>query len=156
MKSKHAYYNPNPMKITDACDCVLRAYTKAFNITWHEASLVSTFHAMKIGRTFDSNEAIEILLEELGCKRHSVKVVKGSKRPTPDSLARKKLFKDKSLICSVAGHLVTVSEGKYYDTWDSGEKGIYWYYEVTRASMKAMKDMVDDETIQKLLPMFVD
>ena len=31
-------------------------------------------------------------------------------------------------ICQVTGHLVTVKNGKYYDSWDSGKKKIKGYY----------------------------
>ena len=32
-------------------------------------------------------------------------------------------------IVTVAHHVVAVVDGKYYDTWDSGEKSLYGYYE---------------------------
>lgn len=128
--SKHAYYNPNPKKLLTG-DCVIRAYCKAFDTEWENALLASTFFAIKDCQVFNDNKAVQAFLESLGCIRHKVVVKKGSKRPTPDSLARSRENKGKTLVCSVAGHIVTVREGKYYDTWDSGSKGIYWFYEVT-------------------------
>lgn len=32
-----AYYNPNPKGLTNAYDCVVRAYTYFFGVTWHKA-----------------------------------------------------------------------------------------------------------------------
>ena len=54
---------------------------------------------------------------------------KGSKRPTVDSFAKD--HPNGSYILSVANHVVAVVDGKYYDTWDSGYKSLYGYYEKT-------------------------
>lgn len=135
-KTTLAYYNPNPSKHEDVADCTVRAYCKAFDTTWENALLVSTMSALKNHRVFNDNKAIQEFLESLGCIKHSVKVAKGSKRPTPDSLARSKEFKDTTLIVFVAKHMVTVQGGKVYDTWDSSKKGAYWFYEVPE-SVKA-------------------
>jgi len=133
-KTTLAYYNPNPSKHEDVADCTVRAYCKAFDTTWENALLVSTMSALKNHRVFNDNKAIQEFLESLGCIRHSVKVNKGSKRPTPDSLARSKEFKDSTLVVSVAKHIVTVQNGKVYDTWDSSDKGVYWFYEVPESA----------------------
>lgn len=142
-KTTLSYYNPNPSKHEDVADCTVRAYCKAFDTTWENALLVSTMSALKNHRVFNDNKAIQEFLESLGCIKHSVKVTKGSKRPTPDSLARSKEFKNATLIISVAQHMVTVRDGKVYDTWDSSKKGAYWFYEVPESVKSSFPRMTE-------------
>ncbi len=145
--SKHAFYNPNPSKKTDVEDCVVRAYCKAFDAEWGDMVVLSTLFAMKDSRLLNDNKVIPKFLEYVGCVRHTVRATKGSKRPTADSLSRKRENKDKTFVCSVASHVVTVKNGKYYDTWDSGEKGIYYYYEVPQEAKDKVHELLKDPMI---------
>ena len=52
---------------------------------------------------------------------------KGSTRPTVDGFAKE--HPKGTYILNVAHHVVACVDGKYYDTWDSGYKSLYGYYE---------------------------
>ena len=67
-------------------------------------------------------------LASLGFKYTGVSNKKGTKRPTVDSFAKE--HKKGTYIASVAHHVVAIVDGKYYDTWDSGYKSLYGYYEL--------------------------
>ena len=51
---------------------------------------------------------------------------KGSKRPTVESFAKD--HKQGNYLVNVANHVVAISDGNYYDTWDSGDCCLYGYY----------------------------
>ena len=51
---------------------------------------------------------------------------KGSKRPTVESFAKN--HKQGNYLVNVANHVVAISNGCYYDTWDSGDCCLYGYY----------------------------
>ena len=65
-------------------------------------------------------------LEDNGFKWVGVSVTKGKKRPTVQSFTQ--AHKEGTYILRVAHHVVTVSEGYFWDTWDSGNKSVYGYY----------------------------
>ena len=65
-------------------------------------------------------------LAELGFTYTGVSNKKGSKRPTIDEFA--KAHKNGTYVVTVAHHVVCVKDGKYYDTWDSGDNCMYGYY----------------------------
>ena len=48
-------------------------------------------------------------------------------RPTVDEFAKD--HPNGTYICKVAHHVVAVVDGEYYDTWDSGWRSMYGYYE---------------------------
>ena len=57
---------------------------------------------------------------------------KGSKRPTVEGFTKSnKLGK---FVLVVAHHLVASVDGTYYDTWDSGDKSMYGYWEKVEES----------------------
>ena len=66
-------------------------------------------------------------MKELGFEYHGISNKRGTKRPTVDSFAKN--HPKGTYILNVANHEVAVVDGKYYDTWDSGYKSLYGYYE---------------------------
>ena len=67
------------------------------------------------------------MLDKLGFDYHGISNKRGSKRPTVDSFAKD--HPTGTYICGVAHHEVAVVDGKYYDTWDSGDCSMYGYFE---------------------------
>lgn len=117
-------YNPNPQK-KNTGDCTIRAYTKAENITWEQAYDI----AMRIGKKYaaipdDSNVVDKILTEEFGYKRN--KFDKPSKRLTVEEFAV--TFNKGTYVLKLRNHLVTVENGFFYDSWNSGSKKVLAYY----------------------------
>lgn len=76
----------------------------------------------------DLNEIHERTGAALGLTYNPISNKKGSKRPTVKEFA--KSHPTGRYIVKVAHHVVAVVDGVYYDTWDSGYKSLYGYYEV--------------------------
>lgn len=132
MSSNYVYYQPNELDKQDRYgDCTIRALSKTFDCSWKEAFEKQVPYCLKyqVTSAFDcpANQA-KIILKELGFEYHPIKLSKGSKRPTVSSFARE--HTTGRYILNVARHVVAVVDGKYYDTWDSGNKCLYGYYEL--------------------------
>ena len=131
MKGRYKYYQPNRLDLKDEYgDCVIRALSKFFNLSWidtfHKCLPIIEKYQMLPGQFFFAAQDDKIN-DELGIRRIPISNKRGSKRPTVESFA--KSHPTGTYIVKVASHVVAVVDGYYYDTWDSGEKSLYAYFE---------------------------
>lgn len=130
-KSKRfEYFQPNKLDLKDERgDCQIRALCKALDKTWIEVFdiIVPICRKYQITSVFSGGASLaKTALAELGFTYTGVSNKKGSKRPTIDEFA--KAHKNGTYVVTVAHHVVCVKDGKYYDTWDSGDNCMYGYY----------------------------
>ena len=128
-ESLFRFYQPNPLgekKAKRIGDCTIRAITKIEQISWLEAY----DRLYEIGRSIfelpNSMTTIRKYLEKQGYERVAIKAVKGSKRPTIESFTQE--HKTGTYLVQVANHVVAVSDGHFFDSWNSGKKSLYSYY----------------------------
>ena len=130
-KRRYVYYQPNKKDIKDQVgDCQVRALSKALNLSWVEAFdlTIPLCRELQTYTIFDGClEKTKESMNKLGFDYHGISNKRGSKRPTVDEFA--KGHPNGIYICTVAHHVVAVVDGKYYDTWDSGWRSMYGYYE---------------------------
>ena len=128
---RFVYYQPNEKDLRDKYgDCTIRALTKALDITWLEAFdlMIPFCRREQITNIFGGELALrKKVMAEIGFDYVGITNKKGSKRPTVDSFAKD--HPTGTYICNVANHEVTIVDGKYYDTWDSGDCSMYGYFE---------------------------
>lgn len=117
-------YNPNPT--TDkANDCSIRAYCAAEDLEWDDAyDTACQYGKANNLMPNDSANCKQILENEYGYT--FVKLSKEEKGMTVKEFAIK--HNEGIYVLSVPSHLVTVINGEYYDTWDSGDKKVKAYY----------------------------
>ena len=123
MNGNHRWkkYNPNP-KSRNIGDCTLRSYCAAFNIGWDEAFDI----ASKIAK--DNSSMIQyvsdkVLTEYFGCTLdEEYKKVKAKDRITVNNFAMTHPYG--TYVLHVHSHQVTVKNGEYWDSWDSGDKKV--------------------------------
>ena len=132
MASKRfVYYQPNSKDLKDRYgDCTIRALSKAMNCTWVEAfdMMIPICREAQVSNIFDAPaETRNPLIESLGFKYIGISNKRGAKRPTVSEFAKD--HPTGRYICNVANHEVAVADGKYYDTWDSGNRYLYGYFE---------------------------
>ena len=129
-KGRFVYYQPNKKDIKDKVgDCQVRALSKALGLTWVEAFdiTIPICRELQTYTIFDGEHGMTVeAMDRLGFDYDGVSNKRGSKRPTVDSFARD--HKQGTYIVKVAHHVVAVVDGKYYDTWDSGDRSLYGYY----------------------------
>lgn len=126
-KSLHRYVNPNPLKKKTG-DCVFRACSVALDLDWD-----SVFQDLcKIGLELKEPPNMKPAYNELllchGFEYLSIKVKKGSKRPTVNQVAKATKNTSLVIVCRLANHIVTAKEGTFWDTWDCGDKSLYGYW----------------------------
>ena len=130
-KRRYVYYQPNKKDIKDQVgDCQVRALSKALNLSWIEAFdlTIPLCRELQTYTIFDGClEKTKESMRKLGFDYHGISNKRGSKRPTVDEFAKN--HPNGIYICTVTHHVVAVVDGKYYDTWDSGWRSMYGYYE---------------------------
>lgn len=129
----YKYYQPNDKDLKDNYgDCVVRALTKVTGKSWPEAFEALLPYAIELQCMPNSQVCYERYLKEHGFEYHGISNKKGSKRPTVDRFAKD--HKAGTFFLNVANHCVAVANGIYYDTWDSGQKCLYGYWERQEAA----------------------
>lgn len=130
-KRRYVYFQPNKLDIKDKVgDCQIRAFCKALGLTWLEAFdlTIPICRELQTYTIFDCDlKKTKAAMDTLGFRYTGVSNKRGSKRPTIDEFAKNHPIG--TYIVTVARHVVAVVDGKYYDTWDSGNCSMYGWYE---------------------------
>lgn len=121
-------FNPNP-KGKNVNDCSIRAYCKANNLTWDEAFDLACKVAKEEKDIINAGKVChKILTEHLGWTlNEESKKVKTKDRITVQEFALTHNYGTYVLMCK--SHAVVVSNGFIYDSWDSGNKKMHYFYE---------------------------
>ena len=129
MASKnYKYYQPNKKDLKDNYgDCVIRPLTKVLDMEWLKVFDSLLPYARELQCMPNGKPCYEKFLKDNGFSYVGISNKKGSKRPTVDRFAKD--HKTGTYVLRVANHVVAVVNGYYYDTWDSGEKSLYGYWE---------------------------
>lgn len=116
-------YNPNP-RSERVGDCTIRAISKATDQSWDEVYASLCVQGYIMADMPSANNVWGAYLKKEGYKRYII----------PDTCPEcytveefSKDFPDGVFILALSGHVVCVTDGDYYDTWDSG-KEIPMYY----------------------------
>ena len=120
----YKYYNPNPDGNLVG-DCVIRAISKLTGQDWETTYIDIALQGFIMKDMPSSNSVWGAYLKDNG---YSVYAVPNT---CPGCYTIKDFcidFPKGKYLLSMGTHVVTVEEGDYYDTWDSGiEKPIYYY-----------------------------
>ena len=124
-------FNPNP-KERNIGDCTLRSYCAAFGISWDKAFDIASKVA-KENSSMIQYVADKVLVEEFNCvvdEKYNKKTVKSKDRIKVNEFALSHPYG--TYILHVPKHQVTVINGEYWDSWDSGDKKIDTVYIVPK------------------------
>lgn len=125
MANLYKNYNYNPKNKRES-DCVIRSICAVTGYEWETIFDDLCAIGRKNCAMPNSKSTYEKYLKEQGFKWTYLKIVKGQKRMSVKQFASKN--KNGKYILSVANHMVAVVNGKYIDTWDSGECKLYGYW----------------------------
>jgi hypothetical protein len=124
----YKYKNPNPSnKIVG--DCVVRAIAIALHMGWKEVYLDLCYQGLTLCDMPSSNHVWKSYLQDRGFR---IGIIPNT---CPDCYTIAEFAEDNrdgTYILGTGTHVVTVINGDYYDTWDSGEEVpiFYLYKEV--------------------------
>lgn len=120
-------YNPNP-RHSRVGDCAIRAISKATNQDWETSYTGLYVKGYSMGDLPSANAVWGSYLKDKGFKREIVP------NTCPDCYTVRDFCRDHPrgmFVLALDGHVVTVFDGDYFDTWDSGNETVlyYWYRE---------------------------
>lgn len=119
------YFNPNPAG-NRVGDCAVRAICKALELDWETVFTGLMVYACSLSDMPSANYVWGSYLARHGYHR---KLVEQSERyiyTVNDFCAD---YPTGTYILCIDGHVVTVQEGKYFDTWNSGNEIPIYYWE---------------------------
>lgn len=115
----YIYYNPNPRGDIRSGDCVIRALAKACNLSWEETYLELSMLGFRMGDMPSANHVWSEFLRSYGFNRFSF----------PNTCPACYTVRDFCIdhprglyVLATGSHVVTVIDGDYYDSWDSGDE----------------------------------
>ena len=121
-------YNNNPLEL-NVGDCVIRAITLALNFNWFMVHDELSFLSRKMADMPSSNRVWKEYLRSLGLREQMIEntcpncltVDRFANMNNKGTYILSTCEYTKANDIVVAGtHLVTIIDGDYYDTWDSG------------------------------------
>jgi hypothetical protein len=118
-------YNANPVNARVG-DCVIRAISKALGLTWEETYVGITLQGFLEHDMPSANHVWAAYLKRKGFNRFAVP------NTCPDCYTVKDFCADHpkgSFVLSVDGHAIASVDGCYFDTWDSGDEVVNFYFE---------------------------
>lgn len=121
----YIYYNPNPNN-THVGDCAVRAVAKILGKDWEDAYIGLCAEGWKYKDMPTSAYVIGMYLREHDFRQKMIPNI------CPDCTTVKKFAQehgDGKYITITEEHMTAVMDGDYYDTWDSGDEIVLYYYE---------------------------
>lgn len=122
------HYDPNPRWTGRAGDCVIRALTLAVGKSWEEVYLELSMLGFRLGDMMSANHVWGEYLRGYGYRV----------RPLPDTCPVCYTVRDfaaehpsGTYVLATGSHAVTVMNGDYYDTSDTGNEVPLFYYSRT-------------------------
>lgn len=113
-------YNPNPYG-TRAGDCAVRAICMATGQPWEDIYMDLCLRGLKHGDWGSNNSIWGSYLRDNGYERIAL----------PDDCTVERFAEEHphgTFILALSGHVVTVVDGDWYDTWDSGQCSAMYYW----------------------------
>lgn len=107
-------------------DCSVRAISKALDMGWEAAYITLVINGLQMGDLPNSDAVWGAALRQHGFKRENIS------NECPDCFTVAD-FADENpegtYVLGTGGHVVTVIDGDYYDSWDSGHEipQFVWY-----------------------------
>lgn len=127
-------YNPNPVG-SNVGDCVVRAVSKALNITWEEAYVRLCIMGFAMGDLPNNDNVFGAVLRMNGFKKRTLS------DSCPDCYTVRQFAKDNpfgTYVLGLGNHVVAVEDGDIYDSFDSSNGiPIYFWYKYSDERMNS-------------------
>lgn len=124
-RERFVSYNANPIN-NRVGDCTVRAISKALDQPWEDTYIELCLQGFMLCDMPSANAVWGAYLREKGFRRSIIP------DECPDCYTVRDFCKDHQdgkFILALAGHVIAVVDGNYYDTWNSGDEIplYYWY-----------------------------
>ena len=118
-------YNPNPRNHRVG-DCSVRAIAKAMNMDWEDAYINLCVEGLMYHDMPSANYVWGMYLRSHGFEQKAIPSI------CPSCVTVEKFTEDNRegiFVLATQNHVVTAVDGDYYDSWDSGEEIVLYYWE---------------------------
>ena len=120
----YVFYNPNPRKKLVG-DCVIRAISKLTEQGWDDVYLGVVLEGYSLSDMPSANHVWEAYLKEHGYEKRLLP------NTCPNCYTVRDFCRDYPhgrYLLATGSHVISVVDGDYYDSWDSGDEIIteYW------------------------------
>lgn len=118
-------WNPNPIG-KHVGDCTVRAVAKATMQSWEDAYSGMALEGFLLSDMPSANNVWGAYLRRKGFKRHMIPDT------CPDCYTVEDFCNEHPkgvYVVAVSSHVLTVIDGNYYDSWDSGQENPIYYFE---------------------------
>lgn len=118
------FYNPNP-KNQIVGDCAVRAISKAIGMDWSDAFIGLSAEGLALRDMPSANYVWGMFLKKYGFGEHMISSI------CPECTTVERFAKDHPrgrYVLACQNHVVSVIDGNYYDTWDSGGEIVLYFY----------------------------
>ncbi len=122
--AEYVFFNPNPYG-RRVGDCAVRALCKALNQPWEKTYAEMSVYGYSYGDMPNANVVWGQYLKDKGFKKHIIPDTCPDCYSLADFCAE---HPDGIFVVALSGHVVTVQNGAYYDTWDSGNEIPIYYW----------------------------
>ena len=121
------FYNPNPQK-EQKKDCMIRAISKAINKDWEEVYIGLCCEGLE---TYETPEAVwSSYLKKHGFEEKNVRCI-CPRCVTVERFAEKHP-EGRYVVATSRNNIVAIEDGDYYDTEDSGDEIVIYYFKKGR------------------------
>lgn len=118
------YFNSNP-KNQHVGDCAVRAISKAIGTDWSDAYIGLCSEGLVLRDMPNSNYVWGMYLRKFGFEEHMINSI----CPNCVSVAQFVAIHPKGrYVLATQNHVIAAIDGKYFDTWDSGNEIVLYYY----------------------------
>ncbi len=111
-------YNPNPRGLKVG-DCSVRAITKALNMDWESAYMLLVAQGMEMKDMPSADVVWGTVLRDNGFRKHLLSDQCPNCYSVKDFCAD---YPEGIHVLALGGHVLTVRNGNYFDSWDSGDE----------------------------------
>lgn len=121
-------YNPNPLK-NNVGDCVIRSISKILGYDWERTYIELAIQGFMMCDMPSANNVWGAYLRSKGFNRHIIPDY------CPDCYTVEDFANDNpngDYILATGTHVIAVSRGNYYDSWDSGDEIPIYYWSKER------------------------
>lgn len=116
--------NSNPQK-KRVDDCVIRAISKILGQTWQQTYIELAVKGFEMADLQSADEVWNTYLYDKGLKKNIIP----NNCPKCTTVSEfLQMNPEGKYLLFVGGHVVAAINGNYYDTWDSGDRTIIYYF----------------------------
>lgn len=120
----YVYFSNNPKNVRVG-DCAVRAVSKAVGQDWTDAYIGLAAEGLALRDMPSANYVWGMYLKKYGFEEHMISSV------CPNCVTVSEFAKDHPkgrFVLATQNHVVCVIDGNYFDTWDSGNEVVLYFF----------------------------